>query len=687
MNRAVRCAIAVLTLGFACSATSSPAGRVDLKRVRAADGEHWLLNGGGARAEHYSPLTQIDAEHVGDLGLAWYAELGTADGIAATPIVVDGVIYLSGPFSIVYAVEAASGRLLWRHDPQVRLDTSRSTSWAARVNRGVAVWGGRVMVATADCRIVALEAADGTEAWQQQTCDPAKGYTITGAPYVGGDRVYIGNAGSESGEGNRGYVDAFDVASGRRLWRFYTVPGGGADDATSKAMQIAAKTWTGDKWKEYGAGGSVWDSMTWDAETDILYFGTAGAWPYVARDRSPQGGDNLFTESVLAVHAQTGEYAWHYQTVPEDNWEYNATMNIVLADLEIGGAKRRVLMIAPKNGFFYVLDRDTGELISAEAYATVNWATRIDLESGRPVIAPEAKYWEHEGERRYVWPNSWGAHSWPPMAFHPGTGLVYIPVIDLPDAVTYHRDVELDDSEVVIPPPTDGRAHAPGRLSAWDPKAQRERWSIARPLPFNGGVLATAGNLVFQGTATGRFEAYSADRGELLWSWAVQSPITAAPVSFRIGRTQYVVVGTGAGGGLRASYPDFSASADAHGPSRLLAFKLGGRASLPAPPAGTPRVPEPPPFEATAAQVAAGADLYRENCSGCHGKHAKAMTPASIPDLRYTSRERLAQWQAIVVGGALRERGMLPFELSAEDAENVRLYVLTQAQKAHSEAR
>jgi quinohemoprotein ethanol dehydrogenase len=424
--------------------------------------------------------------------------------------------------------------------------------------------------------------------------------------------------------------------------------------------------------------------MTYDAETDLLYFGTAGAWPYIERDRSPQGGDNLFTESVLAVYADSGEYAWHYQTVPGDNWEYNATMNIILADLEISGEKRRVLMIAPKNGFFYVLDRGTGELISAEAYATVNWATRIDLESGRPVIAPEAKYWEHEGELHYIWPNSWGAHSWPPMAFHPGTGLVYIPVVDLPDAVTYHRDIEIDDSEVVVPPKADGKAHSPGRLSAWDPVAQRERWSIERPLPYNGGLLATAGGLVFQGTAMGRFEAYTADQGKLLWSYATQSPITAAPVSFMLGKEQYVVVGTGGGGGLRASYPDFSAGPDAHGSSRLLAFKLGGRAELPALPPAARRMPEPPHFEATAAEVAAGAGLYRENCSFCHGKHAKAMTPSSIPDLRYMSRERLAQWKEIVIGGALRGRGMLPFELSAEDAEKVRLYVLTQAREAYA---
>jgi len=684
MNRPYGAAIAAIAMATACTvAAAAPAGNVDLERARDGSGEHWLLNGGSFRAEHYSPLTQIDAANVAKLGLAWYAELGTPDGIAATPIVVDGVIYLSGPFSIVYAVDAATGKLLWKHDPQVRLDTSRSTSWAARVNRGVAVWKGKVMVATADCRLVALDAGDGKEAWSQQTCDPAKGYAITGAPYVGKDKVFIGNAGSESGEGNRGYVDAFDVASGKRLWRFYTVPGADGEGASSKAMKIAAPTWTGDTWKEYGAGGSVWDSMTYDAETDLLYFGTAGAWPYVERDRSPQGGDNLFTESVLAVYADSGEYAWHYQTVPGDNWEYNATMNIILANLDVGGEKRRVMMIAPKNGFFYVLDRGTGELISAEPYATVNWATRIDIESGRPVIRPEAKYWEREGEQQYIWPNSWGAHSWPPMAFHPGTGLVYIPVIDLPDAVTYHSDIEIDDSEVVVPPAKDGVAHSPGRLSAWDPVAQRERWSIARPLPFNGGVLATAGNLVFEGTAMGRFEAYSADRGEPLWSYAVQSPITAAPVSFRLRKVQYVVVGTGGGGGLRSSYPDFSAAPDAHGPSRLLAFKLGGSATLPAPSAAAPRVPEPPPFEATAAQVEAGGGLYRENCSGCHGKHAKAMTPSSIPDLRYTSRERLAQWKEIVIGGALRGRGMLPFEISAEDAENVRLYVLTEALAAH----
>jgi quinohemoprotein ethanol dehydrogenase len=683
MNRPYGAAIAAIAMATACTvAAAAPAGNVDLERARDGSGEHWLLNGGSFRAEHYSPLTQIDAANVAKLGLAWYAELGrptasprrrswsTASSISRA--VLDRLRRRRRDRQAPLEARPAGSA---RHEPQ--------HSWAARVNRGVAVWKGKVMVATADCRLVALDAGDGKEAWSQQTCDPAKGYAITGAPYVGKDKVFIGNAGSESGEGNRGYVDAFDVASGKRLWRFYTVPGADGEGASSKAMKIAAPTWTGDTWKEYGAGGSVWDSMTYDAETDLLYFGTAGAWPYVERDRSPQGGDNLFTESVLAVYADSGEYAWHYQTVPGDNWEYNATMNIILANLDVGGEKRRVMMIAPKNGFFYVLDRGTGELISAEPYATVNWATRIDIESGRPVIRPEAKYWEREGEQQYIWPNSWGAHSWPPMAFHPGTGLVYIPVIDLPDAVTYHSDIEIDDSEVVIPPAKDG-SHT--RRDASRRGIRSRNASAGRS---HARCPSTAACSRRRATSCSRARRWAASKRT---APIVVSRSGPTPCSHRSRQRR------SASGSARCSTSSSARAAaagcdrairisarapDAHGPSRLLAFKLGGSATLPAPSAAAPRVPEPPPFEATAAQVEAGGGLYRENCSGCHGKHAKAMTPSSIPDLRYTSRERLAQWKEIVIGGALRGRGMLPFEISAEDAENVRLYVLTEALAAH----
>ncbi|MBI2969479.1 MAG: PQQ-dependent dehydrogenase, methanol/ethanol family [Gammaproteobacteria bacterium] len=657
----------------------SLAGNISQQRVTAEDGSgrNWLLNGGSLNADHYSPLDQIHDGNVGRLGLAWSLDMQAPDGLAATPIVVDGIIYLSGPFSVVWAVDGRDGRLLWRHEPRVRLDSASSSAWSARVNRGVAVWHGRVIVGTADCRLIALDAGSGEPLWSRQVCDTSSGYKINAAPVVGGDLVFTGNGGSESGLRNRGYVSAHEVESGKEVWRFYTVPSGTASDQQSHAMRLAAQTWSGDTWKQYGGGGSVWDSMTYDAETGLLFFGTAGALPYIHEIRSPGGGDNLFTESIVAVRAETGGYVWHYQTVPGDNWEYNATMNIVLAELEINGARRRVLMNAPKNGFLYVLDRVSGELLSANNYTRVNWATEIDPGTGRPVFNPEARYWERPGEKILVWPNSWGAHSWNPMAYHPATRLVYIPSIDLPDEVLY---VGGDDyySDVVWPADADGSPGVPSRLVAWDPRAQRQRWAVNHDLPLNGGVLATGGNLVFQGTATGRLQAIAADAGKVLWSLPVGSAISAAPVTYLLDGVQYVLAPTGGGGGLRMVYPDWAAGPEARGPSYLLAFTLNGRATLPAPVA--PRaLPEPPPMHASTRQVAAGGKLYHdEGCYYCHGQNARAI-PGSVPDLRFMSAEKHAQWHGIVIGGASRRNGMMPVEITTEESEAIRAYVLDRA--------
>ena len=350
-------------------------GRVTETRVlaEAARGEQWFVSGGGFEGAHFSPLSTIDTKTVSQLGLAWWSDLPVPDGIAATPIVVDGVIYLSAPYSEIFAIDASNGRTLWRHDPAVRaaLADDPFMSWIARSNRGVAVWDGLVIVATADCRLVAVKAADGSPAWSARTCDPALGYGITDAPHVGGGKVFIGNAGSESGERNRGYVSAYDARTGEFLWRFHTVPSSNEEENDTQAMRMAAATWTGDSWQAFGGGGSAWNGMTYDPESNRLYFGTAGALPYLHHQRSPGGGDNLFLSSVLALDADTGEYVWHYQTVPEDSWEYNATMNIVLADLDVDGKSRKALLIAPKNGFFYALDRHTGELLTAGKYARV----------------------------------------------------------------------------------------------------------------------------------------------------------------------------------------------------------------------------------------------------------------------------------------------------------------------------
>ncbi len=656
------------------------AGDVDEKRVVAesADGQNWFLKGGSFRGEHYSPLRQINAGNVGDLGLAWSIDLPVPDGVSATPIIVDGVIYISGAWSIVFAVDAASGEILWSYDPKVldAIANHPSRSWTSRVNRGVAVWQGSVFVATSDCRLISINASTGAENWSRKTCDNDLGYTISDSPYVGGDMVFIGNAGSESGRRNRGYVSAYSAAAGELLWRFYIVPSADPVENDTAALKMAAATWSGDALERFGGGGSNWNEMTYDPESGLLYFGTAGALPYLHRERSPGGGDNLFLSSIIAVNAATGEYVWHYQTTPEDSWEYNATMNIVLADLEFDGEARKTLLVAPKNGFHYTLDRETGELLNAGKYAKVNWATHINLETGRPVLDPAAEFWNHPEEPQEVWPNMWGAHSWNPMAYHPVEELVYIPVIDVPSIATFWEGDDYSDTLEMVTE-VDGEPFAPGKLVAWDPVANEPRWTVEYELPFNGGVMTTAGNLVFQGDAMGRFNAYRATDGGRLWSVETGSPISAAPSSFEFDGMQYVVLPVGGAGGAQFVYPEMHAGEHVRGPTRLMAFALDRNESMPEIATDTRVVPPPPAIETTAQQVARGKELYAYRCTGCHGKNGVARYGGSVPDLRFTTAEIHRQWTDIVTGGGRSEKGMPKFDISKEDALAIQAYLLS----------
>ncbi len=665
------------------SSVAWAAGDIDQDRVltESADGTNWFLKGGSFRGEHFSPLDQVNRETVPKLGLAWSRMLPIPDGISATPIVIDGVIYISGAWSVVYAVDAATGVILWKYDPDVRAHLSKdpSSSWSARVNRGVAVWHGKVLVATNDCRLIALDAETGKPDWTQITCDTALGYAITDSPYVGGDLVFIGNAGSESGFRNRGYVSAYDVESGELRWRFYTVPSHDPAENTSPALKMAAATWSGDALERFGGGGSVWNEMTYDPESGLLYFGTAGALPYLAHLRNPDGGDDLFTSSVVAVDASTGEYVWHYQTVPGDNWEYNANMNIVLGDVRIDDADRKVLMIAPKNGFHYTLDRLTGELLVAEKIAKVNWATHINLETGRPVLDPDAAFWKKEGGAGDVWPNMWGAHSWNPMAYHPGLGLVYIPVVDIP-TVTSDLDPATGDYEDTseVRREVGGKPFDPGKLVAFDPATGEMRWSYPHNMPYNGGVMATAGDLVFQGDAYGRFNAHDAESGSLLWSVKTGSRITAAPASYAIDGKQYVVIPVGAGGGLQFVYPEMHAADEALGPTRLMAFTLDGSAELPPEVKDMRRVPPQPELTTDADTIAYGKQAFHWYCSGCHGKNAVTRYGGTVADLRYSTMQTHRDWHAIVIGGARGARGMPGFsEITKDESEAIRAYILS----------
>jgi quinohemoprotein ethanol dehydrogenase len=669
--------LALLTLVVPSLVAAQGAGNVTETRVlaEADSGENWFLKGGSFRGDHYTPLSRVNDDNVGDLGLAWSTELPIPDGTPTTPIIVDGTVYIGGAYSKVVAIDAASGETRWTYEPDMRSAFARrpQLSWISRANRGVAVWNGSVFVATADCRLISIDAASGEHQWTKQVCDTEMGYSISDSPYVGGGKIFVGNAGSESEENNRGYVSAYDPKTGDQLWRFYIVPSHIPEENNTPALRMAAATWSGDTLETVGGGGNNWNEMTYDPASNQLFFGTSGSARYDYPTRSPDGGDNLFLSSIVAVDADTGEYRWHYQTVDQDSWDFNATMNIVVADLNIDGEIRETVLIAPKNGFHYALDKHTGELLTAGKYAKVNWATHINMETGRPEYDPAAQYWNAEdGEKVYFWPNFWGAHSWNPMAFHPGLGLTYIPTIDLPTEI----DNQGNSEDVVMVTEVDGRPHAPGKLVAFDPASQQIRWSVDHSLPYNGGLMTTAGNLVFQGNAEGEFVAYAADSGEKLWAVQTGSAINAAPASYAIDDEQFIVIPIGVAGGLQYRYPEMHAAERVQGPVRLMAFSLGGDASMPATAVAAPALPDQPALEASAETIETGGALYTGYCRSCHGPAGVARFGGSVPDLRYANEETHATWHGIVVGGARAANGMPAMELSIEDSEAIRNYVL-----------
>lgn len=676
--------------------TSGAAATVDEARLAAAesDADNWLTYGRTYSEQRFSPLTRIDASNVKNLGLAWSYEMKSDRGVEATPLVVDGIMYVSGAWSMVYALDAKTGKELWYYDPKVPRERAQQVCCDV-VNRGVAVWKGKVYVGTIDGRLVALDAARGSPVWETLTVDPAQPYSITGAPRAAKGMVFIGNSGAEYGV--RGYVSAYDAETGALRWRFYTVPGDpskAADGAASdKALaDIAADTWTGEWWK-YGGGGTVWDSIVYDPELDYVYVGVGNGGPYDRRVRSRDGGDNLFLSSILALRADTGEYVWHYQTTPGDAWDYTATQQIMLADAEIDGKPRKVLWQAPKNGFFYVIDRTNGQLISAKPFTTVTWATGIDMKTGRPMEAPGVRY--PKGTMVVVQPAIFGGHNWHPMAYNPATGLVYIPAMDTPipwstDPLFAYRPGWWNTA---VPgpafPPDEAiiekiRKSARSFLRAWNPATQSEAWSVELVGPWNGGALATAGGLVFQGTADGRFVAYDARNGATLWEARTGTAVLAGPVSYAVDGEQYVAVPGGYGSMLFLALGLLMPEAVPGQPGRVLAFKLGGTAALPPAPQTIDRgIPAPPVIRASAAVLKHGAETYQTYCWPCHG--ANAISSGVLPDLRRSSMlQSAAAWKSVVIDGILKDNGMASFAkwIDAADAEALRAYVAGEAARA-----
>lgn len=681
-------AVAALGLG-ACQRGSDGA---TARLLDASDGSDWAGYGRTFGQQHFSPLDEVNRGNVAALGLAWSMDLPLGN-TATQPIAVDGVLYFATGLSVVHAVDAASGRLLWQYDPEVgtRGGLNLRTGWGVR---GVAWWRGKVYVGTQDGRLIAIDAKSGKPAWSVQTFDPAMAAYISGAPRVFGGRVLIGFGGSNGV--SRGYVNAYDAESGRQLWRFFTVPGDPAKGFENPAMEMAAKTWSGEWWK-FGGGGDVWNSIAYDPDSDTVYIGVGSPYPWNHRLRSQGRGDNLFVDSIVALDGRSGAYKWHYQTVPGDTWDFDATMDIELADLTIDGKPRKVLMQAPKNGFLYVIDRTTGKLISAEPYVPTTWASRIDLTTGRPVEVPGARY--DRGKAAQVAPSALAAHNWLPMAFSPKTGLVYIPAVDF--AVNYSEpapgwkpatDRNTDAGTNMIGGPLVGAKPPAGALIAWSPVTQKPVWRVDHPTYINGGVLATGGDLVFQGTIDGTFKAYAADTGKPVWSFDTRAPLISPAITYRAGGRQYVTVITGLG----MAYP-LNAAALA-GPSverfqldprsqarRVLTFALGGKQVLP-PRAEAPPPPPDPDFRPDPARATAGAMAFSTHCLICHG--ALAVGAGHAPDLRRSAvpldRESFVQ---VVRGGALQARGMPQFaELTDQQLDDIRAYLRARAAELRGQA-
>ncbi|MBL0923369.1 MAG: PQQ-dependent dehydrogenase, methanol/ethanol family, partial [Sphingomonadaceae bacterium] len=608
----------------------------------------WNRHGRDLGEQRYSPLTAISDVNVSKLKLAWYFDLDTNRGQEATPIVANGIMYTTSAWSKVQAFDAATGKLLWQFDPQVPGETGVKGCCDV-VNRGVAVENGKVFFGTFDGRLIALDAKSGKTIWSVVTVDQSQSYTITGAPRLVPGKVLIGNGGAEYGV--RGYVSAYDMETGKLAWRFYTVPGkrGQKDGAPSDKVfaDLAGKSWIG-KPDDVGGGGTVWDSMAYDPELDLLYIGVGNGSPWNIGIRSPGGGDNLFLSSIIALRPQTGEYVWHYQTTPGDQWDYTATQHMILADLQIGGQMRKVLIQAPKNGYFYVLDRTNGTLLSADPFVPVTWSKGVDPETGRPNVVPEAYY--HKTVKPWIaTPGFLGGHNWHPMAFSPKTGLVYVPAQEIGSPYiadtnfswrkqSVNMGVDLEKMGL----PADRKiveavkAGLKGRITAWDPIRRREAWRVELGGPWNGGMLATAGNLLFQGTAAGSFNAYDTRNGRKLWSFDAQSGIVAPPIPYAIGGKQYVSVVVGWGGIYPLLLGELAKkSNDRPNRSRVLTFSLDGAAQLPKLPApARSKFTPPAPFGAPE-QIAAGRTAYARSCSGCHGDGVRS--GGVLPDLRHST--------------------------------------------------
>lgn len=676
-------AVALALGGCNVSGADNPGGG---QVADASDGTDWPGYGRTYGQQHFSPLEAISGSNVGQLGLAWSQDLPPVNSVTE-PIAIAGVLYFAAGLSIIHAVDAVSGKELWQYDPKVGEvgGLNMRVGWGVR---GIGWWNGKVITVTNDGRLIAIDAKSGKLAWSTNTFAPGEIGYLSGAPRVFDGKVLLGPSGTTGAM--RGYVAAYDAETGKRLWKFYTVPGDPSKGFESPAMEMAAKTWSGEWWK-FGGGGSVWNSMAHDPAAGLVYIGVGSPYPWNHRARSEGKGDNLFADSIVALDLKTGAYKWHYQTVPGDTWDFDATMDIELAEIEIGGKPRKVLMQAPKNGFLYVIDRLTGELLSAKPFVPTTWASAVDMKTGRPIENPAARY-NVTGKSAIVAPTALAAHNWLPMSFSPRTGLVYVPAIEW--------EASYGDTNRPFVPPSDrspdggivfgggplaGMKSPRGSLLALSPLTGKPVWRVDYPTYYNGGVLSTGGGLVFQGSIDGQLKAFAADTGKQVWSYDTKAPLIAAPIAYRAGGKQYVTVLTGLGMGFSMNGGALiGRSIERYGidpqiqARRVLTFAIGGKATLPARREAAAPPPDPE-FRPDAAKFAAGMGPYEMQCQACHGSMVIGI--GNGPDLRRSPIPLDPQAFAQVVrGGALESRGMPKFgEYDDAKLEAIRHYIRARA--------
>jgi quinohemoprotein ethanol dehydrogenase len=650
-------AVAALVVSARVTAAPASVGNVTDAGIvsQSGTGENWLVNGGDFGQAHFSPLKSITRQNIDHLGLTWWLDIDSPMGLAVEPIVVDGTIFLSGTLDRVFAIDAASGKLRWRFDPHVRMSNINNSHYAL-TNKGVAVWNGMVFIGTGDCRMIGIDAASGKQVWESPICVDSTQTGIGGAPRVGGGKVYIGYGGDTAA---RGSVVALDAKTGKLVWRFWNVPGDPSKGFENKTLEMAARTWHGKDWWRAGGGG-VWEPITYDPKTNLLIYGTQDP-SEGPEDAIETSGERLFTNCIVAVRADTGQFAWYFPTKKYAPVGYPSPENfhVLVSDLLIKGEMRHVVMTVPRFGSFFVIDAQSGKLISEKSLAQ---RPAMQLSAPTPSGAPRTTT----------------GHTWWPMSYSRSTGLVYIPTYD-----------DVDDVEKTF---GGYGGTAVGRLIAWDPIKQSARWSIAQQFPVNGGVLSTAGGLVFQGEGTGEFSAYAADSGHKVWSVKTGSAIESIPVTFSLKGEQYILlpVGLGSASRLFAANSTMATPETKRGPARLYAFKLGATTSFPTPHVVVPRVPKPPNRIASDDMVLKGKEIFLKNmCWTCHGGWELDGSGAwilngAVPDLRYMPPEVHDQFLAIVMGGSRRPYGMVGFADGQSNYPVITPMTLAEANALHA---